>query len=457
MDQAEKRQDEKFNQLKSYLNNGDSFKFRKTYLDMHFYNQSSFFLTLGQSERLKLYKILSPSEMGDMFDTIEDDLPEIPEFLDEMDVKYASEMLNAMYDDNAADILEHIDKAHVDKFLGEMPRADANNLRGLLHYDTETAGGIMTTDFVQFNEDLTAKEAIKQLRTMAETAETIYYLYILDDHKDLVGVMSLRDLIMQESATKLKDVMNTNLIAVNVDDEQESVAQVFRDYEFLAVPVVDHANKLVGIVTVDDVIEVIDDEAQQDYSGLAGVDVDESTNDNPFKAASKRLPWLITLLLLSMFTATLINHYEALLAQASILAVFISTITGTAGNAGTQSLAVAVRRLATDEIDRKDFFKLLGKELLTGVITGLVTGISIFIIVGLWKNNFVLGLVIGFAMCAAITVANVAGSFIPMLMSRLGFDPAVASGPFISTLSDLTSVLIYFSIAGMFLQYFMGA
>ncbi|AKP68185.1 magnesium transporter [Companilactobacillus ginsenosidimutans] len=457
MDETERKHSEKFDELKTYLDNGDTFKFRKTYLDMHFYDQSTFYLSLKKDERLKLYDILRPNEMGDMFDTIEDELPEIPEFLDEMDVKYASKMLNYMYDDNAADVLEHMDKTHVDQFLSEMPTSDANNLRGLLHYDTETAGGIMTTDFVQFDQEITAGQAIKNLRQFAETAETIYYLYILDENKDLVGVMSLRDLIMQKSQTVLKTVMNTDLITVNVDDEQAEVAQVFRSYEFLACPVVDHSNKLVGIVTVDDVIEVIDDEAQQDYSGLAGVDVDESINDNPFKAASKRLPWLITLLLLSMITATLVNRYEGLLAQASILAVFISTITGTAGNAGTQSLAVAVRRLAIDEIDRSDFFKLLGKELLTGLFTGVVTGVSIFLLVGFWKHNFVLGLVIGLAMCAAITVANVAGSFIPMLMSRLGFDPAVASGPFISTLSDLTSVLIYFSIAGMFLQYFVGS
>jgi len=145
------------------------------------------------------------------------------------------------------------------------------------------------------------------------------------------------------------------------------------------------------------------------------------------------------------------------LAEASILAVFISTITGTAGNAGTQSLAVAVRRLAVEEINRSEFLKLIGKELVTGFVTGVVTGISVFMLVGIWKHNFVLGMVIGLAMCAAITVANLAGSLIPMLMSSFGFDPAVASGPFISTLSDLTSVLIYFSIAGMFMQYFVAS
>ncbi|APX72289.1 magnesium transporter [Companilactobacillus allii] len=454
MDENEKRLQEKFAQLKKYLDKGDKKRFRKTYLDMHFYDQSTFYLTLDKPERLSLYSLLEPDELGDMFDTIEDDLPEIPEYLKEMDLEFAAEMLNDMYDDNAADVLEHLEKSDVDRFLGQMPRADANNLRGLLHYDTETAGGIMTTDYVQFHEQETAANAIKDLRSFAETAETIYYLYVLDNHDDLVGVMSLRDLILLDPGDKLGEKMNSDVITVNVDAEQAEVAQIFRDYEFLAVPVVDHANQMVGIITVDDVIEVIDDESLQDYSGLAGVSVDETTQDSPLRAASKRLPWLITLLLLSMITATLINHYENLLAEASILAVFISTITGTAGNAGTQSLAVAVRRLAVEEIDRHEFFKLIVKELLTGFITGVVTGISVTVLVGVWKHNFILGMVIGLAMCAAITVANLAGSLIPMLMSSFGFDPAVASGPFISTLSDLTSVLIYFSIAGMFLQSF---
>ncbi|MFD1419341.1 magnesium transporter [Companilactobacillus keshanensis] len=457
MDENEKKLQEKFIQLKKYLDKGDKKRFRKTYLDMHFYDQSTFYLTLNKDERLSIYTILEPDEMGDMFDTLEDDLPEIPEYLNEMNLTYASQMLNDMYDDNAADILEHLDKVEIERFLGQMPRADANNLRGLLHYDTETAGGIMTTDYVMFHEEETAQEAISNLKKFAETAETIYYLYVLDNHDDLVGVMSLRDLIVLDDNAVLKDNMNSDIITVNVDADQAEVAKVFRDYEFLAVPVVDHSNQMVGIVTVDDVIEVIDDESLQDYSGLAGVSIDETVQDNPLKAASKRLPWLITLLLLSMITATLINHYESLLAEASILAVFISTITGTAGNAGTQSLAVAVRRLAVEEIDRSEFFKLVVKEFLTGFITGVVTGASVLLLVGFWKHNFILGMVIGLAMCAAITVANLAGSLIPMLMSSFGFDPAVASGPFISTLSDLTSVLIYFSIAGMFLQSFVGA
>jgi len=168
------------------------------------------------------------------------------------------------------------------------------------------------------------------------------------------------------------------------------------------------------------------------------------------------LPWLITLLFLGMSTATLIGQYEALVSEASVLAVFISLITGTAGNAGTQSLAVAVRRLAVQNEKGNNFFRMILSELLTGLVTGAITGLTIFIIVGIWKHNFMLGFVIGMAMLCAITVANLAGSLIPMLMDKLGFDPAVASGPFITTLSDLTSVLIYFNIASLFMRYFIS-
>ncbi|MDO1605153.1 magnesium transporter [Lactobacillus sp. YT155] len=447
--------DSKYADLKKLLDSDDIKKFRKNFLDMHFYDQSQFFLQLDKPDRLRIYELIEPDVTADMFDTIEDDLPEFPEFLQEMDVQYAADMLDNMYDDNAADVLEHLDKTEVDKYLSKMPRSEANNLRGLLHYDTETAGGLMTTDYVSFDVSQTIGQAMKYLKEEAEDAETINSLFVVDENDDLMGVLSLRELVINNNNAKLGNVMNTHIISVDVDADQTEVAQVFRDYDFLTVPVVDHAHHMVGIITVDDVIEIIDDEAQSDYSGLAGVDVEESITDNPFKSASKRLPWLITLLFLGMITATLIGHFENLLSEASILAVFITLITGTAGNAGTQSLAVAVRRLALVNDDEHKLRSIILRETLTGLLTGLITGGTIFVVVGFWQHSFILGFVIGLAMMAAITVANLAGTLIPIIMDKFGFDPAVASGPFISTLSDLTSVLIYFNIANFFIGFFM--
>ena len=278
---------------------------------------------------------------------------------------------------------------------------------------------------------------------------------MIDQEERLVGVISLRDLIIHDDDQMIEEIMSERVISVHVGDDQEDVAQTFRDYDFLALPVTDYDDHLLGIVTVDDIIDVIDDEAASDYSGLAGVNVEE-ISENPIKSANRRLPWLITLLFLGMATATLISHYEQLVSKASILAVFISLITGTAGNAGTQSLAVAVRRLAMSDNKDVGIMKTIIGELITGLFTGLITGVTIFLIVAIWKGNPILGFVIGMAMMCAIMVANLAGSLIPMLMDKLGFDPAVASGPFITTLSDLTSVLIYFNIASIFMSYFLN-
>ena len=455
MDENQEELEIHFQQLREKLDQNDLQGFRDDFLEMHFYDQGQFYQSLDQEERQLVYSYLSPKELADMFDVIEEDDENMDEYLNEMRPQYAADMLSEMYTDNAVDLLNEIDKKAVAKFLSLMDSEHANEVRDLLHYEDDTAGSLMTTAFVSIVANQTVRSAMYVLKREAQIAETIYYTYVVNDDNQLVGVISLRDLIVNEDDTMVSDVMSERVIAVHVGDDQEDVAQTFRDYDFLALPITDYEDHLLGIVTVDDIIDVIDDEAASDYSGLAGVNVEE-VDENPVKAASRRLPWLVTLLFLGMTTATLINHYEELVSKASILAVFISLITGTAGNAGTQSLAVAVRRLAISDDSDKNFKKLIIGEVLTGLVTGFVTGITIFIIVGIWKHNFILGFVIGTAMMAAITVATLAGSLIPMVMEKLGFDPAVASGPFITTLSDLTSVLIYFNIASLFMERFIG-
>ncbi|EAE3637421.1 magnesium transporter, partial [Listeria monocytogenes] len=254
--------------------------------------------------------------------------------------------------------LNMLDKSQKAKYLSLLSSEEAGEIKELLHYEDETAGAIMTTEFVSIVANQTVRSAMYVLKNQADMAETIYYVYVVDQENHLVGVISLRDLIVNDDDTLIADILNERVISVHVGDDQEDVAQTIRDYDFLAVPVTDYDDHLLGIVTVDDIIDVIDDEAASDYSGLAGVDVEE-VSENPLKAASKRLPWLITLLFLGMSTASLISNYESLVSEASILAVFISLITGTAGNAGTQSLAVAVRRLAMKDEKDSNFGRLI--------------------------------------------------------------------------------------------------
>lgn len=446
---------EDFSQLREHLRSNHIQAFRSEFLDLHIYDQGQFYLKLEEDERQLLYAYLSPKEMADMFDVLEEEQEDVEGLLKEMKPSYVAEMLAEMYTDNAVDTLKQLDRQDVAKYLSIMSKESAAEIKNLLHYEDETAGAIMTTEYVAIESQQTVGSAMRLLKEEASKAETIYYVFVKDVNDFLVGVISLRDLIVNDDDMLISDIMNERVISVKVGDDQQDVARTMRDYDFLAIPVTDYDGRLLGIVTVDDIIDVMDEEATSDYSGLAGVDVDEVT-ENPFKAAAKRLPWLITLLFLGMSTATLIGRYEELVSEASILAVFISLITGTAGNAGTQSLAVAVRRLAVQD-DERGFMSLIIGEVLTGLITGFVTGVTIFLIVGIWKQNFMLGFVIGMAMLCAITVANLAGSLIPMVMDKLGFDPAVASGPFITTLSDLTSVLIYFNIASLFMSYFIGS
>ncbi|OJG67995.1 magnesium transporter mgtE [Enterococcus moraviensis] len=446
--------EEHFSLLLEKLKEQQMTEFRELFLALHIYEQGQFYQSIDEEDRKQIYSYLSPKELADMFDVIEEDNENMKDYIAEMRPSYAAEMLSEMYTDNAVDLLNRLEKSQKAKYLSLMSTEDAGEIKELLHYEDDTAGSIMTTEFVSIVANQTVRSAMYVLKNQADVAETIYYVYVVDQENHLVGVISLRDLIVNDDDTMISDVLSERVISVHVGDDQEDVAQTIRDYDFLALPVTDYDDHLLGIVTVDDIIDVIDDEAASDYSGLAGVNVEE-VSENPFKAASKRLPWLITLLFLGMSTATLISHYEELVSEASILAVFISLITGTAGNAGTQSLAVAVRRLAISDEKDNNFSRLIISEVLTGLVTGAVTGVAIFIVVGVWQHNFPLGFVIGMAMLCAITVANLAGSLIPMLMDKLGFDPAVASGPFITTLSDLTSVLIYFNIASLFMQYFV--
>ncbi|WP_137597193.1 magnesium transporter [Paucilactobacillus kaifaensis] len=424
--------------------------FRSQFLELHFYDQMHLFTTLSGQQRQIIYRFLTPKELGDMFDEFAVDETTVIDYLKEMTPQLAATVLSEMYTDNTVDILGQMEKSDLATYLNLMPKDEIPEIRKLLNYDDKTAGALMTTEYVAVDQSKTVSTAMQIIRHQAENAEIIYYLYVLDDAQNLIGVVTLRDLLVSDKRTEIRSIMNPNIYSVLVDDDQEDVAQKVREYNFLAVPVVNQTGHMLGIITVDDIIDVIDEESAEDYSGLAGVNVDD-TKESPWLAALHRLPWLITLLVLGMSTASLINHFDSLVSQASILAVFISLITGTAGNAGTQSLAIAIRKISVEN-DRK-IWRLISNEVLTGALIGIVTAVVITIIVGVWKQNFILGSVIGISMLVAIIVANLAGSLIPILMDKIGVDPAVASGPFISTVSDLTSVMIYFSIAQLFLNY----
>lgn len=447
--------DEQLKIIKELLASGRMTRFRTEYLAIHNYEQAQIFQQLEDEERTEVYHALSPKELADIFDLLESQDERVDIYFSEMSAPYAANVLAEMFSDNAVDILSQLaDRELVSLYLSLMPADTARDISKLMNYLEDTAGSLMTADFISVQETYTLDEAYQHLRKQARDAETIYYVYVVDEPGRLVGVLSLRDLIINKGSKMVADVMNRRVLAVNVNDDQEEVARMVQDYNLLALPVIGFDHELLGLITVDDVVDVIEEELESDYSGLAAVDVSE-THMTPLSAAKSRLPWLITLLFLGIGTSTLISRYDSLIAEVSILSAFVTLITGTAGNAGTQSLAVAVRKI-TNKSEEDSFFNSLGFEILTGVITGFVVGVAVIMIVYVWQGEWMLGLIIGIAMMAAIIVANLAGALIPKLMAKIGFDPAVASGPFISTLSDLTSVYIYFSIATIFLGKFLN-
>jgi magnesium transporter len=442
-----------FDMLKSALLNDELDKFREEFLELHPYDQATFFKELDEEIRTKVYHYLSPEEMAALFENLEIEEDEYKDVLAEMTPDYAADMLSNMYADDAVDVLNELDKDQVASYLTIMDDEAAQEIKDLLHYEEYTAGSIMTTEFIGISKNQTVRSAMTILKNEAPRAETIYYIYVVDEDRRLAGVISLRDLIVSDDDTFVSEIMNDRVVSVSVGEDQEEVAMKIRDYNFLAVPVVDFQNHLLGIITVDDIVDVMDEEASDDYSKLAGVSDMDTLDRNPMTAAKKRLPWLIILLFLGMMTASLIGHFEETLNKVAILASFIPLIAGMAGNTGTQALAVAVRGIATGEIENENKLKMMIREAGTGLITGATCGILVMLIVFIWHGDFFLGLLVGVSIFSTLIVATLAGSFIPLLMHKFNIDPAVASGPFITTINDIISILIYFGMATMFMNY----
>lgn len=452
-DKDEVQFDEQF--LRQLLVNDDIVAFREQLLALHPYDQAQFYEKVGPDIRKIMYNFLSPQEMALIFEAIELEDDEYEDYLKEMDTAYGAAMLSDMYTDDAVDVLNELKNEHRESYLEIMDSETVEEINELLGYAEYTAGAIMTTEYVSILESSTVRSAMAVLRKAAPTAETIYYTFVVNDQHQLTGVISLRDLIIADEDMLIREIMSDRVVSVNLTEDQEDIAQIIKDYNFLAVPVINEKRELLGIITVDDIIDVMDEEASDDYSKLAGISEVDDLDAGPLKAAKSRLPWLIILLFLGMLTANLIGHFEETLDQLAILALFIPLISGTSGNSGTQALAVAVRGIATGEISEQSKMKLLIREVLTGLTMGLVCAVIVVGIIYIWKQQIIIGLLVGAAICCSIFVATLAGSFIPLFMHKLGIDPAVASGPFITTLNDVTSILIYLGLATTFLNQLM--
>jgi magnesium transporter len=336
-----------------------------------------------------------------------------------------------------------------------MGHEDSKEVQGLLEYPEDTAGRLMNTDFFSLHEDTTVEEAIKQVRAASER-EMVFYIYVTDKEDRLVGVASLRQLLVVPPDTSLKKIMNPEVISVTTDTDQEEVARQVTRYNLLAIPVVDKENKLAGIITFDDVIDVMREEATEDILKMAGAGTPEEEfilHTSSLNAARLRLPWLLTTLLGTMITASIVWIFRFTLHEVIALVTFLPVIAAMGGNIGVQSSTIVVRGLATGRVDLANLWKVVARELKVGTLMAIACGLALSLVAYLWHGHVMMGIVLGAAMFFAITVAAIMGTLVPVILKKLNFDPAIASGPFVTTANDITGIAIYLALATSLLHY----
>ncbi|WP_321533086.1 magnesium transporter [uncultured Desulfuromonas sp.] len=373
------------------------------------------------------------------------------QLLEQIEKETIVHVLQHMPYDDAVDIIQNMPEELAEEVLDSMQDDCSDEIEQLMQYQEDTAGGIMSTEIFSLREDITARQAIEALQE-AEDVEMVFYLYVTDMYNHLVGVLSLRQLLMVPPNRCLRDIVSPDVISVRADTDQEEVAQLVAKYNILAIPVVDDHNKLLGIITVDDVIDVMRQEATEDIYKMAGASEEELMYGyKSFKIARLRLPWLLVNLLGGVVTGYLMWWFQLTLKEVIALISFIPVITGMGGNVGGQSATIVVRGFATGRIDFTTLRQVFFKELRVGLIMGLVCGMVVGGIAIVWHHNPYLGLVVGSAMTIAMTVAATMGVLAPAFFKRIGIDPAIASTPFVQTSNDITGILIYFGLATLFI------
>jgi magnesium transporter len=363
-----------------------------------------------------------------------------------------SRILGQMPPDEAADVVETLPEEQASQILHQMPPAAAEEIEELLQYGESTAGGIMTPEFVAVHEDMTVGQALDHLRKSV-TREGVFYVYVVDAHEHLVGVVPLRRLITADPSTPVHVIRQTDVVSVTADTDQEEVARLVTEHDLLAVPVVSRDNRLLGTITVDDVIDVIHEEATEDIHRLGGVSADENIFDPAPKVVRRRLFWLLVNLPTAVLAATVVGLFEPSIQALAALAVFMPIVAGMGGNAGIQTFTVIVRAIALGDLTLANTRKVLLRELLIGLANGAGTGLVAGLIAYVWKGDPVLGLILGLAMVTNMLVAALAGTLVPVAMKLLRVDPAVATGVVVTTFTDCAGFLSFLGLATLFLRF----
>ena len=441
------------------IENGDLESLRTVFEDLHPSDVAELLVHLSPDRIAAIVRILRAPKGIDVFEQLE--LATQAEVLKHLGRAETVKLLEEMSADDRVDLLKKLPSETVDSLLPLMAQADRDDVRRLLQYGEKTAGALMTTEYASLPAQVTVAEAMAKLRNIAPDRETIYYIYIIDGDRKLLGTISLRDLVLARPTQKIEDFMSVDPISVRVDMDQEEVAKMVAKYDFLALPVIDPDKRLVGIITHDDAMDVVEREQTEDVQKLGGMEVLDAPYFNVgfFSLVRKRAGWLTALFLGEMFTATAMGYYEHEIERAVVLALFIPLIISSGGNSGSQASTLIIRALAVREVRLRDWWKVFGREIVSGLALGAILGTIGFFRIVLWQqwrpmygeHYLFVAATVACSLLGVVMWGTITGSMLPFILRKLGFDPASASAPFVATLVDVTGLVIYFSFASLIL------
>lgn len=401
---------------------------------------------LDKKQRILIFRLLAKEEAAEVFTDMNSDMRQ--ELISALTDSELEEVMDEMYVDDTVDVLEEMPANVVDRLLAVTDEETRKKINILLHYPEDSAGSIMNIEYISLRKEMTVADAILKIRQVGINKETIYTCYVTEK-KRLIGMVDVKDLLTAGEARLIGDIMDENVLFVRTLDDQEYVANMINKYRLVAIPVIDHENCLVGIVTVDDAMLVLQDEATEDISIMAGVSPNEDSyfETSVFRQAKNRTPWLMLLMLSATVTGEILGYYENAMATMPILITFIPMLMGTGGNCGSQSSTLMIRGLAVGEIEFSDILRVIFKEIRVAVVVGsllaIVNGIRIWI---MYDKNMMLAFALGITMIAVVAMAKCIGCTLPLLAKKIGLDPAIMAAPLITTILDTCTILVYFNI-----------
>lgn len=448
----ENRIEEGLEVLKEYLDKKQYVKMREWMSELNVADIAAMIEELEEEEMLKVFRILPKDMAADIFSYLPIEVEQY--IITSLSEREAARIIDNLMADDAADFLEEMPANIVKKLLINASPETRRDINHLLRYPEDSAGSIMTVEFVDLKESQTVTQAIERIRKLGVDSETINICYVLDNQRKLKGTIALRYLLLNNPDNKIGDIMHENVISIHTLMDQEEVARQFQKYDFTAMPVVDNEERLVGIITVDDVVDILQEEATEDIEKMAAI----VPSDKPymktgvFEIWKKRIPWLLFLMISATFTGKIIASFEEALSVYVVLTTFIPMLMDTGGNAGGQASVTIIRGLSLKEIEFSDYLKVLWKEMRVAVLCGLTLAAANFLkLMFIDRVSLMVSAVVCLTLIIAVFLAKVVGSMLPMAAKKLGFDPAVMASPFITTIVDALSLLVYFRIATLLL------